>query len=69
MSVEYMPDIPVYMALAEAIHDESEMCEDPSFAECGAREADIAEAIRILVRLDPDWRLVRHSAGTLEIGL
>ena len=69
MSVQYVPDIAAYMALAEAIHDESEMCEDPSFEECGALEADIAEAVRILVRLDPDWRLVRHPAGTVELGI
>lgn len=68
-----MPTIEEYMALAEAWHDESEFCNanyQHPFDECGAREADIDDAIRVLVALRKDgWRLVRDVNATPRLGL
>jgi hypothetical protein len=69
----WMPDIPTYLALAEAMHDDSDLCNANyviRFAECGTRDADIGDAIRILVALHKDgWRLARDPGATVEMGL
>lgn len=61
------------MALAVALHDESEMCNGNyqiPFDECGAREADIQDAVRILVHLHREgWVMQKDAAGTLPLGL
>lgn len=68
-----MPTIEEYMALAEAMHDESDLCMANyviPFSDCAAREPDIQDAVRVLVHLRKDgWRLVRDATGTAELGL
>lgn len=69
----WMPDIPTYLALAERMHDDSDLCNANyviPFSECAAREADIGDAIRVLVALHKDgWRLTRDPGATAELGL
>lgn len=66
-----MPPIETYIAMAEAIHDEIEQCDErETFADCGAREADIGEALRVLTHLRREgWQVTRDPAGTREMGL
>ena len=68
-----MPPIDVYMALAEALHDEDDVCNANyviPFSECATREYDIEVAVRVLVGLaKDDWRLVRDGGGTAKLGL
>ena len=70
---DYMPDIRQYMALAEALHDASDLC-NASYVipleECGAREADVEDAVRILVALRKEgWLLVQQPVGAMLFGL
>jgi hypothetical protein len=68
-----MPTIEEYLALAEAMHDESDFCNanyQLSFADCEVREADIQDAVTVLVALRKEgWRLVRDVNATAEMGL
>lgn len=72
-TARYMPTIEQYTALAEAIHDESEICNanyQIFFHACPFREQDIEEAVHVLVALHKaDWHLERKPFGTPEIGL
>jgi hypothetical protein len=60
-----------YMALAEAMHDVSEMCNanyDLPFSECGVREADIQDACKVIEKLRKrGWLVVRNPAGTTPL--
>lgn len=68
-----MPPIAVYMALAEAMHDEDDTCNEPHevpFAECVYREYDIQAAMKVLTALRRDgWSLEQHPVGVVELGL
>jgi hypothetical protein len=70
---EWMPDIPTYLALAEAMHDESDDCQGNyvmSFRACPMRDADIGDAIRVLIGLHKaGWQLVHDPGDTAELGL
>jgi hypothetical protein len=67
-----MPTVPEYLALAEAMHDESDDCQANyvmPFAECPMREIDIQDAVRVGVALRKEgWRLIR-DISTTELGL
>lgn len=69
----WMPTVEAYMALAEALHDASDLCAanyEVTFAECDSREGDIIDAIRVLIDLHADgWQLVRDPGATAELGL
>lgn len=68
---DWMPPIAAYMALAEAMHEESDICNGNGrelFADCGAREADIEDAVKVLVALHrADWQLVRRPEGAAPL--
>ena len=69
-----LPTIEEYMALAEAMHGESDLCNATYFGGpfelCEAREADIQDAFVILAALRKDgWRLVRDVNATEALGL
>lgn len=67
----YMPTIEQYLALAEAMHDERDDCNANyvlPFSECGSREADIQDAVSVLVALHKaDWRLVREPSNGIPL--
>jgi hypothetical protein len=72
-SDEYIAPLEAYLALAEAMHDESYLCNANyaiPFDECGAKEADIGDAVRVLADLHrAGWHLTHDPAGTVEMGL
>jgi hypothetical protein len=58
-------------ALAEAMHDVSDTCNANyviPFAECGVREADLADATAVLLGLrKAGWRLVQEPENGIPI--
>ena len=72
-ATKWMPTIESYMALAEAMHSEDEMCNASMFvpfAECVTHEYDIEHAVKVIVQLHKDgWRLVPDPGPTVEMGL
>lgn len=69
----WMPPIEVYIAFAEHLHNQSELCNenyDVRFEACDLREQDISDAINILRALYRDgWALSRTALDNLALGL
>jgi hypothetical protein len=65
------PPKDAYMALAEALHDEDDVCNAGyvvRFDACATHEYDVLRAITVLIALGKDgWRLVRDGQGTVEM--
>lgn len=62
--------VPPEEALAEALHDNDEMCAEQasSFAECIWRTWDLEHAAALVVSLRKlGWRLERDPAGTIPM--
>ena len=71
--VGWMPPTKMYLAMAEAMHDQNDLCnanQNIDFDECAMREADIEDAVRILTSLRRDgWLLVMQPVGVRSAGL
>lgn len=75
----WMPTIPQYMAMAEALHDNDETCNanyyhpfssHNSEDEDGLREYFIGQAIDVLNHLRlSDWHMVRKDVSTPVLGI
>lgn len=67
----FMPTIEQYMALAEAMHDGDDLCNAnyyAPFGECGNREYDIQQAVKVLVALRKEgWQLVREPINGIPL--